>query len=69
MQLLVNGHSVQVDRALGQCNGDYVIIISGHDGEIKIIFTSTSMIFLVNERFAQLDLALGEYTTHYKILI
>lgn len=43
--------------------------VNEHDGEIKRMFTSTSMLLLVNEHSAQLDRALGECRRDYEILI
>jgi hypothetical protein len=43
--------------------------VNEHDGEIKRMFTSTSMLLLVNEHSAQLDGALGECRLDYEILI
>jgi hypothetical protein len=43
--------------------------VNEHYGEIKKLFTSTSMLLLVNEHSAQLDRALGECRRDYKILI
>jgi hypothetical protein len=43
--------------------------VNEHDGEIKRMFTSTSMLLVLNEHSAQLDQALDECRRDYKILI
>jgi hypothetical protein len=43
--------------------------VNEHDGEIKRMFTSASMLLVVNEHSAQLDRALGECRRDYEILI
>ena len=40
-----------------------------HDGEIKEMFTGTSMLLTVNEHNMQLERALGECRREYDILI
>ena len=43
--------------------------VNERDGKIKRMFTSTSMLLVVNEHSAQLDRALGECRWDYEILI
>jgi hypothetical protein len=43
--------------------------VNEHDGEIKKMFTSSSMLLVVNEHAAQLDRALGECRRDYETII
>jgi ribosomal protein L10 len=43
--------------------------INEHDGEIKEMFTGTSMLLTVNEHSMQVERALGECRKEYNILI
>ena len=57
------------ERVLCRGLGEMAKHINEHDGEIREMFTATSMLLTVNERTMQLERAINECRKEYNILI